>query len=246
MRAGNWNKVSKGCYEVRGRVLGIVGYGHIGSQLSVLAESMGMKVIYHYVLPLMPLGSALQADSLEDLLGRADFVSLHVPDLPETRGMIGKRELAAMKPGAYLINNARGSVVDIFALVDALKSKHLAGCAIDVFPKEPAKNGVDNFNDELNAWASELRKLDNVILTPHIGGSTEEAQRMIGVEVGNALCRYINYGGRYVVCSLSRIHSAVSARSTSLKSTCAPSRSKRRARCVCATCTRTSRVHCAR
>ena len=113
MRAGTWNKVSKGCHELRGHVLGIVGYGHIGSQLSVLAEAMGMRVIYYDVLPLMPLGSAVQAESLEQLLGSADFVSLHVPELPETRGMIGARELAAMKPGAYLINNSRGSVVDL-------------------------------------------------------------------------------------------------------------------------------------
>ncbi|WFD25162.1 hypothetical protein MNAN1_000128 [Malassezia nana] len=195
MRNGTWNKVSKGCYELRGKLLGIVGYGHIGSQLSVLAEAMGMRVIYHDVLPLMPLGSARQAESLEELLGLADFVSIHVPELPETRGMIGAKQLAQMKPGSYLINNARGTVVDIPALIEALKSKHLAGCAIDVFPKEPAKNGENTFNNDLNAWASELQKQSNVIMTPHIGGSTEEAQRLIGIEVGNALCRYINFGG---------------------------------------------------
>ena len=195
MRNGTWNKVSKGCYELRGKLLGIVGYGHIGSQLSVLAEAMGMHVIYHDVLPLMPLGSARQAESLEELLSVADFVSLHVPELPETRGMIGAKELAQMKPGSYLINNARGTVVDIPALVESLKSKHLAGCAIDVYPKEPAKNGENAFNNDLNAWASELQKQSNVIMTPHIGGSTEEAQRLIGIEVGNALCRYINFGG---------------------------------------------------
>jgi len=195
MRSGTWNKVSKGCHELRGRTLGIVGYGHIGSQLSVLAEALGMKVVYHDVLPLMPLGSAVQSESLHELLGVADFVSLHVPELPETRNMIGPNELAAMKQGACLINNARGSVVDVPALIDALKSKHLGGCALDVYPKEPAKNGADAFTDEINPWASELRAQENVILTPHIGGSTEEAQRMIGVEVGNALCRYINYGG---------------------------------------------------
>lgn len=194
MRAGTWNKVSKGCHELRGRTLGIVGYGHIGSQLSVLAEAMGMRVVYHDVVPLMPLGSAVQAESLEALLGAVDFVSLHVPELPETRGMIGARELALMRPGSYLINNARGSVVDIPALIDALKSNHLAGCAIDVYPREPAKNGAGMFNDELNAWASELQQQSNVIMTPHIGGSTEEAQSQIGVEVGNAICRYINYG----------------------------------------------------
>lgn len=195
MRAGTWNKVSKGCFELRGKLLGIVGYGHIGSQLSVLAESMGMSVIYCDVIPLMPLGSARQADTLEELLNKADFVSLHVPELPETRGMIGAKELAQMKEGAYLINNSRGTVVDLAALVDALASKHVAGCAVDVFPREPAKNGPDTFNDELNPWASALKAQSNVILTPHIGGSTEEAQVMIGIEVGNALVRYLNFGG---------------------------------------------------
>ena len=194
MRQGTWNKVSKRCFELRGKLLGIVGYGHIGSQLSVLAESMGMQVIYHDVVPLMPLGSARQADSLEELLSEADFVSIHVPELPETRGMIGERELSLMKPGAYLINNARGTVVQIPALVEALKSQHIGGCALDVYPREPAKNGVNAFNNDLNEWASELQSQANVIMTPHIGGSTEEAQRAIGVEVSNALCRYLNFG----------------------------------------------------
>ncbi|WFD29748.1 hypothetical protein MSPP1_000759 [Malassezia sp. CBS 17886] len=194
MRQGTWNKVSKQCFEVRGKLLGIVGYGHIGSQLSVLAESMGMHVVYYDVLPLMPLGSARQADTLDELLAEADFVSLHVPELPETRGMIGAAELAKMKEGAYLLNNSRGSVVDLAALADALRNKHLGGCAVDVFPKEPAKNGANTFTSELNPWAADLQQQPNVILTPHIGGSTEEAQRMIGIEVGNALCRYINFG----------------------------------------------------
>lgn len=153
-----------------------------------------MQVIYHDVVPLMPLGSARQADSLEELLSEADFVSIHVPELPETRGMIGERELSLMKPGAYLINNARGTVVQIPALVEALKSQHIGGCALDVYPREPAKNGVNAFNNDLNEWASELQSQANVIMTPHIGGSTEEAQRAIGVEVSNALCRYLNFG----------------------------------------------------
>ncbi|PWN48045.1 putative 3-phosphoglycerate dehydrogenase [Violaceomyces palustris] len=195
MRVGTWNKVSKGCYEVRGKVLGIVGYGHIGSQLSVLAEAMGMQVFYFDVVPLMPLGSARQIATLEELLGMSDFVSLHVPELPETKNMIGIQQIQAMKKGSYLLNNARGSVVDIPALIEGLKSGHLAGAAVDVFPREPAASGENAFGDELNTWATELRKQKNVMLTPHIGGSTEEAQRMIGIEVGNALCRYINYGG---------------------------------------------------
>ncbi|SOV06703.1 probable 3-phosphoglycerate dehydrogenase [Ustilago sp. UG-2017a] len=195
MRAGTWNKVSKGCYEVRGKVLGIVGYGHIGSQLSVLAEAMGMHVIYYDVVPLMPLGSARQVPTLNELLGSADFVSLHVPELAETKNMIRAEQIKAMKKGSYLINNARGSVVDIPALVEGLKSGHLAGAAVDVFPKEPAASGPGTFSNELNSWASELCQLPNVMLTPHIGGSTEEAQRMIGIEVSDALIRYINVGG---------------------------------------------------
>ncbi|GAA5976335.1 hypothetical protein JCM10908_005464 [Rhodotorula pacifica] len=193
MREGVWNKVSKGCWEVRGKTLGIVGYGHIGSQLSVLAEAMGMSVIYYDVIPIMPLGSARQVDTLDDLLGQADFLTLHVPELPETKDMISGAEISKMKDGAYLINNARGKVVDIPALIDGLKSGKLAGAAVDVFPSEPAANGP-NFGDSLNDWSSELRSCPNLILTPHIGGSTEEAQSMIGAEVGGALIRYINYG----------------------------------------------------
>lgn len=193
LHQGIWNKVSAGCWEVRGKTLGIVGYGHIGSQLSVLAEAMGLRVIYADVLPIMPLGSAQQTETLEDLLKDADFVSLHVPELPETINMISTEQLALMKPGSYLINNARGKVVDIPALIEALDSKRLAGAAIDVFPNEPASNGAF-FNDDCNVWTSQLQKLSNVILTPHIGGSTEEAQRAIGAEVGAALIRYINFG----------------------------------------------------
>ncbi|KAF9455091.1 d-3-phosphoglycerate dehydrogenase 2 [Macrolepiota fuliginosa MF-IS2] len=193
MRNGIWNKQSKNCWELRGKTLGIVGYGHIGAQLSVLAEAFGMRVLFYDVINIMPLGSARQVESLQVLLSQSDFVTLHVPELPETINMISKRELSQMKKGAYLINNARGRVVDIPALIDALKSKHLAGAAVDVFPFEPAANGA-GFDDQLNAWSSELRTIPNVILTPHIGGSTEEAQRMIGDEVSQALSRYLNYG----------------------------------------------------
>ncbi|KAF8898810.1 hypothetical protein BD779DRAFT_1485654 [Infundibulicybe gibba] len=177
LRTGVWNKQSKGCWEVRGKTLGIVGYGHIGSQLSVLAEAFGIRVLFHDVLNIMPLGSARQVESLPALLAESDFVTLHVPELPETTNMISHQQLAQMKKGAYLINNARGRVVDIPALIGALKSGHLAGAAID-----------------LNDWASTLQMLPNVILTPHIGGSTEEAQRMIGEEVSQALTRYLGYG----------------------------------------------------
>ncbi|KAF7339517.1 D-3-phosphoglycerate dehydrogenase [Mycena sanguinolenta] len=193
LRHGVWNKQSKGCWEVRGKTLGIVGYGHIGSQLSVLAEAFGIRVIFYDVLNIMPLGSARQVDSLSTLLSDADFVTLHVPELPETINMISQPQLALMKKGSYLINNSRGKVVDIPALIDALQSKHLAGAAVDVFPSEPGSNGAP-FDDQLNSWATALRNTPNVILTPHIGGSTEEAQRLIGEEVAQSLTRYLDYG----------------------------------------------------
>ncbi|KAM6498050.1 hypothetical protein JOM56_005998 [Amanita muscaria] len=193
LRTGVWNKQSKNCWEVRGKTLGIVGYGHIGAQLSVLAEAFGMRVLFHDVINIMPLGQARQVDSLSTLLAESDFITLHVPELPETINMMSREEFAQMKKGAYFINNARGTVTDIPSLVEALKSGHLAGAAIDVFPAEPASNGAP-FDDQLNSWASELRNIPNVILTPHIGGSTEEAQRMIGDEVSQSLTRYLGYG----------------------------------------------------
>jgi D-3-phosphoglycerate dehydrogenase len=193
LRQGIWNKQSKGCWEVRGKTLGIIGYGHIGSQLSVLSEAFGMRVLFYDVVNLMPLGSARQVESLPSLLSQSDFVTIHVPELPETKNMISGVQLAQMKKGAYLINNARGTVLDIPALIEAIKSGHIAGAAIDVFPHEPGANGSP-FDDKLNPWASELRGLKNIILTPHIGGSTEEAQRMIGEEVSGALTRYLNFG----------------------------------------------------
>lgn len=193
LKDGIWNKVSKGCWEVRGKTLGIIGYGHIGAQLSVLAESFGIRVLFYDVINIMPLGSARQVATLPELLAEADYVTLHVPELPETINLIGAQQLAHMKKGSYLINNARGKVVDIPALISAIKDGHLAGAALDVFPAEPGANGSP-FDDQLNSWASELRSLPNVILTPHIGGSTEEAQRMIGDEVSSALSRYLNFG----------------------------------------------------
>jgi D-3-phosphoglycerate dehydrogenase len=190
---GTWNKVSKGCWEIRGKTLGIVGYGHIGSQLSVLAESMGMSVIYYDVLTMMGLGTARQVATLDELLDQADFVSLHVPETADTKNLIGKKEFEKMKDGSYFLNNARGTVVDIPALIEAMRSGKLAGAALDVYPNEPAGNG-DYFNNDLNEWTKDLRSLKNLILTPHIGGSTEEAQSAIGVEVSNALVHYVNEG----------------------------------------------------
>ncbi|CAK7237340.1 D-3-phosphoglycerate dehydrogenase 2 [Sporothrix bragantina] len=181
MHRGTWNKVGSQCWEVRGKTLGIVGYGHIGSQLSVLAEAIGLDVIYYDVVALMALGTSRQVPTLDDLLQEADFVTLHVPDLPETRGMVSTAQFARMKQGSYLINASRGSVVDIPALIAAMRSGRVAGAALDVFPNEPAGNG-DFFNSSLNAWGDELRELRNLILTPHIGGNTEEAQRAIGIE----------------------------------------------------------------
>ena len=183
---GLWHKSADGSHEVRGKTLGIVGYGHIGSQLSVLAEALGMQVRYHDILPKMALGNAQPAGSLHELLGLADFVTLHVPDTELTRGMFGAAELAVMKPGSYLINASRGMVVDLAALRDALERGRLAGAAVDVFPSEPAKAG--------DVFDSPLRGLDSVILTPHIGGSTQEAQANIGREVASSLSAYLASG----------------------------------------------------
>lgn len=187
LHAGVWNQPKvEDCFEIRGKTLGIVGYGHIGTQLSVLADSMGMRVIYYDIVPLFPLGTAKQVATLEELLQAADFVSLHVPATPQTKKMIGEEQLKLMKKGSFLINNARGTVVDVPALAKYLKSGHLAGAAVDVFPHEPEANGP--------GFQTELLGCPNVIMTPHIGGSTEEAQRAIGVEVANALIRYLKNG----------------------------------------------------
>ncbi|OOS04656.1 D-3-phosphoglycerate dehydrogenase [Moraxella cuniculi DSM 21768] len=183
---GGWNKSAKDSYEVRGKTMGIVGYGSIGSQLSVLAESLGMRVIYHDAVTKLPLGNAVQVGSLDELLAKADVVTLHVPDLPSTRNMMTAKEFAQMKDGAFFINAARGGCVDIDALADALASKKLLGAAIDVFPKEP-KSADEEFE-------SPLRAFDNVILTPHVGGSTQEAQANIGLEVAEKFVRYSDQG----------------------------------------------------
>ncbi|MCA9686816.1 MAG: phosphoglycerate dehydrogenase, partial [Myxococcales bacterium] len=172
---GTWRKDAKGAHEVRGKTLGIIGYGHIGSQLSVLAEALGMRVLYHDIVNKLPLGNATAAEDLDALLAASDFVTLHVPNTPETKGMFGQAQMAKMKPGAYLINASRGTVVDIEALRDTLIAKHLAGAAIDVFPSEPKAAG--------DRFVSPLQGLREVILTPHIGGSTQEAQANIGREV---------------------------------------------------------------
>ncbi|WP_372871194.1 phosphoglycerate dehydrogenase [Shewanella sp.] len=183
---GGWLKSANGSVEVRGKTLGVIGYGHIGTQLGILAETLGMRVNFFDIEDKLPLGNAQQIHSLETLLATSDVVSLHVPETPQTKDMIGRTELATMKKGSFLINASRGTVVDIDALAAALNEQHIAGAAIDVFPVEPKSN------DDI--FQSPLRGLDNVILTPHVGGSTEEAQENIGIEVAGKLAKYSDNG----------------------------------------------------
>jgi D-3-phosphoglycerate dehydrogenase len=185
-RRGQWLKDSKGSNEIRGKTLGIVGYGKIGMQVGMLAEVIGMRVVFHDVEARLPLGNARPAASLQALLEEADVVTLHVPQTPQTRGMIAAAQIACMKPDAVLLNLARGQAVDIDALHAALKEGKLRGAAIDVFPAEPASASQE--------FVSPLRELDNVILTPHIGGSTVEAQRNLGVEVSEKLRDFLMLG----------------------------------------------------
>ena len=183
---GGWLKSAENAYEIRGKTLGIVGYGSIGTQLSVLAEALGMKVVFFDVVTKLPLGNARQLAQLHELLAQADVVSLHVPETQATQWMMGPAEIAAMKPGSVLINASRGTVVKIEPLAEALRQKKLLGAAIDVFPVEPHSNK--------EVFESPLRGLDNVILTPHVGGSTIEAQENIGVEVAEKLVKYSDNG----------------------------------------------------
>ena len=183
---GRWRKIAKGSREVRGKTLGIVGYGHIGSQVGVMAEAMGMRVISFDVKATLSLGNNRAETSLETLLAMSDFVTLHVPETPQTKNMIGAAELAVMKDDACLLNLSRGSVVDLDALAEAIKAGKLGGAALDVYPEEPEGNE--------DVFESVVRGLPNVVLTPHIGGSTSEAQESIGREVANTLTRYTNTG----------------------------------------------------
>lgn len=183
---GGWLKNTDGSHEVRGKRLGIVGYGHIGTQVGLLAEALGMQVVFYDIEARLALGNAHPLATLEEVLKVSDAVTLHVPDTPLTRNMIGAAQLAAMKQGANLVNASRGTVVDIDALAAALRDGHLAGAAVDVFPREP-KSATEEFE-------SPLREFDNVLLTPHIGGSTTEAQQNIGAEVAAKLIKYSNNG----------------------------------------------------
>ena len=183
---GVWEKLANRSVEARGKKLGIIGYGHIGTQLGIIAEMIGMKVYYYDIENKLSLGNAIQVPNLVELLNMSDVISLHVPETASTKDLIGAEQLRMMKPGAIFINASRGTVVDIDALADVIKSGHLSGAAIDVFPSEPKSNDEE--------FLTPLRGLDNVILTPHIGGSTQEAQENIGLEVANKLVKYSDNG----------------------------------------------------
>lgn len=183
---GNWNKDAKGSFEIRGKTLGIIGYGNIGSQVSILAEALGMKVIFYDLLKKLPLGNAVSRKTLKDVVAKSDIITLHVPETQQTKNIISTSLLKQFKKGSILINFARGEVVDLNALSAALLSGHLSGAAIDVFPIEPEKNG--------ELFVSPLQNIPNVLLTPHIGGSTEEAQYNIGEDVSAKLLQFLEMG----------------------------------------------------
>lgn len=191
MHSKEWEKTATDCHEIRGRTLGIVGYGHIGSQLSVLAEVLGMRVIYYDIVNQMPLGNSKPVSDLSTLLSQADYVTLHVPQTPETENMIGKEQFQLMKKGSYLLNASRGNVVVIPDLIEALKAGHLSGAYLDVFPEEPSHNtkNCDLFD--------EISSCPNTILTPHIGGSTVEAQDAIGEEVSQRFIQFLKTGNTH-------------------------------------------------
>jgi D-3-phosphoglycerate dehydrogenase / 2-oxoglutarate reductase len=199
---GVWLKTASDSYEVRGKTLGIVGYGHIGSQVSVLAEALGMQVYYYDIIKKLPLGNSKSVSSLNDLLKMSDFVTLHVPETDQTKNLIGEKELSIMKKGSYLINASRGTVVDLEALAILVKSKHIAGVAIDVFPQEPKNNN--------ESFYTPLQGLENVVLTPHIGGSTEEAQEAIGVEVADSFARFLKRGSTLGAVNFPQVDMAMS------------------------------------
>jgi D-3-phosphoglycerate dehydrogenase len=195
---GIWNKEAKGSFELRGKTMGIIGYGNIGTQLSVMAEAMGMRVQFYDIETKLPLGNAQARKSIKEIVGSSDIISLHVPETNQTKNLINKALIKQFKTGSILVNYARGEVVDLDALAEAIKEKHIAGAAIDVFPVEPEKNG--------DAFTTPLQGLSNVLLTPHIGGSTEEAQENIGEDVSIKLYQYLERGvsnGSHTIPSLS-------------------------------------------
>lgn len=186
LHRGGWDKNAKGCFEARGKTLGIVGYGHIGTQVGIIAEALGLKVIFFDIENKLALGNAHQVETIDELFAQSDIVTMHVPETPDTKNMINADSFAKMKDGVIFINASRGTVVDIDSLVAALESNKVAGAALDVYPTEPAKNG--------DPFETPLQKFDNVILTPHIGASTLEAQKNIGIEVANKLALYSDNG----------------------------------------------------
>jgi D-3-phosphoglycerate dehydrogenase len=195
---GVWNKDAKGSFELRGKTMGIIGYGNIGTQLSVMAEAMGMRVQFFDIETKLPLGNAQTKKSIKEIVSSSDIISLHVPETNQTKNLINKAVIKQFKAGSILVNYARGEVVDLDALAEAIKEKHIAGAAIDVFPVEPEKNG--------DAFSTPLQGLSNVLLTPHIGGSTEEAQENIGEDVSIKLYQYLERGvsnGSHTIPSLS-------------------------------------------
>ena len=186
LHRGGWKKAASGCYEARGKTIGIVGYGHIGTQVGIIAESLGLSVIFYDIENKLALGNAHQVETLDELCAQADIITMHVPETELTKNMINKDTIAKMKDGVIFLNASRGTVVDVNALADALRSGKVRGTAVDVFPKEPAANGEE--------FVSPLREFDNAILTPHIGASTEEAQRNIGIEVAGKMALYSDNG----------------------------------------------------
>jgi D-3-phosphoglycerate dehydrogenase len=186
---GKWLKDSKNSHELRGKTLGIIGYGNIGSQVSILAEALGMHVLYYDIVSKLPLGNAAQTETMQGLMAKSDVITMHVPATQSTRYMIGKKEFSQMKKGSIFLNYSRGNVVDLDALREAIETERLSGAAIDVYPKEPKR--------KLEKFASPLQNLPNVILTPHIGGSTEEAQLNIGLDVSQRLLGYLETGSSY-------------------------------------------------
>lgn len=197
MHRAHWNKTSKNCHEVRGKTLGIIGYGHVGSQVSTLAESLGMNVIFYDIAPVLPRGNSQPISSINQLVEMSDFVTLHVPLSEETDQLIGAEELSHFKQGSYLINTSRGNVVDLDALQKYLDQGLIAGCALDVYPQEPKGNKCD--------WTMCLQGYPNVILTPHIGGATEEAQSQIAIDMSMKIFHYVSYGSTQGVVNLPEI-----------------------------------------
>lgn len=199
MHNKHWNKTSTNCFEIRGKTLGIIGYGHVGSQVSTLAEAMGMNVLFYDVAPVLPLGNSQKIDTMSELLSLSNFVTIHVPLQESTDGLFGKNEFEMMMKGSYLINTSRGSVVDLDALEISIQNNDIDGAALDVYPVEPKGNKCE--------WVNSLQKYNNVILTPHIGGATEEAQNQIGIDISHKIVNFVNYGSTMGVVNMPEINS---------------------------------------